>query len=77
MDPEEFKAKFNGLAAVSQNFGYGAAEPRFHFIHHFHRFDDADHGSRLNAIPYLDKGGLVGAWRALESAHHGGSDKST
>lgn len=72
--PEERLAEFDEVAVLHEDF----RDLPFHFGVHFgedlHRFEDAHHGARRDGVAHFHEGRRFRVGRAVEGAHHGGSD---
>ena len=63
------------MGVVDEDFSDSTAHAGFHFIHHFHRFDDADDGIFFDPVSDFDEMGVVGGGGSVESSDEGRSDK--
>ena len=61
---ENLRSKFDRMRIVNADFSDHVRSSRFDLVHHFHRFDDADHGIFVDRSPTLTKGRIFGRGEA-------------
>src|SRR5690554_3017508 len=69
-DGDQRLVVFDRLAVFDQDAFDNAGLVCFDLVHHLHRFNDADHITRLDALTYFNKGAGGGGRRAVECANH-------
>ena len=69
---EEWFTEFNRFSAFGKDFGDGAGEFGFDFVHDLHGLDDADDRFGVDDRADIDVGGGIGGWGGIKGADHGG-----
>jgi len=67
---EQRLAEFHRFGVFHQNLRDNAFDFSFDFIHHFHRFDDAYNGFKVNFSANFNVARGLRGWRAVKSADH-------
>ena len=71
---EEWFTEFNRFSAFGKDFGDGAGEFGFDFVHDLHGLDDADDGFGVDDRTDIDVSGGIGGGGGIKGADHGGVD---
>ena len=71
---EEWFTEFNRFSRFGKDFGDGAREFGFDFVHDLHGFDDADDRLGVDDRTDIDVRGGIGGGSTVEGADHGGVD---
>jgi hypothetical protein len=71
---KEWFTEFDRFSAFGKDFGDGAGEFGFDFVHDLHGLDDADDRFGVDDRTNIDVGGGIGGWGGIKGADHGGVD---
>ena len=67
-------AKLNGPTVFSEHFRDNTAGLGLDFVHHFHRFDDANDSVFSDGLPHFNKSRGIRRRGAIKCAHHWGNN---